>query len=242
MAGIKLVHVPYPGSAQAMTDVVPAASNCGSRRCRRCRSRSRRQAQGHRGDHGATRQHRARRADHGGSRPARLRPRPVVRPAGAGRHAAADRRQARARSPTTRSRSPDLIEPLRKIGIDTIGGTPEDFARYIDAEVKKATEVANAANSGNDSSGSCALNPRPGSTVICPARRDHRQQQIGLLVAAGMDRVGRRNCSRRDSACSRALPTPSRGWTSSRMRWPFLNTIEVGQISTSTCTISPGVR
>ena len=40
----------------------------------------------------------------------------------------------------------DLIEPMRKIGIDTIGGTPEQFARYIDAEVKKATEVAIAAN------------------------------------------------------------------------------------------------
>ena len=42
--------------------------------------------------------------------------------------------------------SSDLIEPLRKIGIDTVGGSPEDFARYIQGEVKKATEVAIAAD------------------------------------------------------------------------------------------------
>jgi N-methylhydantoinase A/oxoprolinase/acetone carboxylase beta subunit len=39
----------------------------------------------------------------------------------------------------------DVAGPLRKIGIDPVGGTSEDFARYIDAEVKKATEVAIAA-------------------------------------------------------------------------------------------------
>jgi hypothetical protein len=38
-----------------------------------------------------------------------------------------------------------VIEPLHKIGIDTVGGSPEDFQRYIAAEVKKATEVAIAA-------------------------------------------------------------------------------------------------
>jgi tripartite-type tricarboxylate transporter receptor subunit TctC len=43
-------------------------------------------------------------------------------------------------------KTPDLIEPLRKIGINTVGGTPEEFSRYIDAEVKKATEVAIAAD------------------------------------------------------------------------------------------------
>ena len=43
-------------------------------------------------------------------------------------------------------KSNDVIEPLRKIGIEPVGGSPEDFARYIDAEVKKATDVAVAAN------------------------------------------------------------------------------------------------
>jgi tripartite-type tricarboxylate transporter receptor subunit TctC len=36
----------------------------------------------------------------------------------------------------------DVIAPLRLVGIEPVGGSPEDFARYIDAEVKKATEVA----------------------------------------------------------------------------------------------------
>jgi tripartite-type tricarboxylate transporter receptor subunit TctC len=43
-------------------------------------------------------------------------------------------------------KTPDLIAPLRKIGVETVGGTPGDFARYIDAEVKKSTAVAIAAN------------------------------------------------------------------------------------------------
>ena len=40
----------------------------------------------------------------------------------------------------------DVGGALRRIGIDPVGGSPQDFARYIDAEVKKATEVAVAAN------------------------------------------------------------------------------------------------
>lgn len=43
-------------------------------------------------------------------------------------------------------KSPDLIEPLRKIGIEPVGGSPQDFARFLAVEVKKATEVATAAN------------------------------------------------------------------------------------------------
>jgi tripartite-type tricarboxylate transporter receptor subunit TctC len=43
-------------------------------------------------------------------------------------------------------KAPDLVLSLRKIGVDTVGGTPEEFTRYIDAEVKKATEVAIAAD------------------------------------------------------------------------------------------------
>jgi tripartite-type tricarboxylate transporter receptor subunit TctC len=37
----------------------------------------------------------------------------------------------------------DVGGAMRRIGIDPVGGTPEDFARYIDLEVQKATEVAN---------------------------------------------------------------------------------------------------
>jgi tripartite-type tricarboxylate transporter receptor subunit TctC len=43
-------------------------------------------------------------------------------------------------------KTPDLIEPLRKVGVDTVGGTPDEFSRYIGTEVKKATDVAIAAD------------------------------------------------------------------------------------------------
>ena len=43
-------------------------------------------------------------------------------------------------------KSPDVVEPLHKIGMEIIGGTSAEFARYIDAEVTKATDVATAAN------------------------------------------------------------------------------------------------
>jgi tripartite-type tricarboxylate transporter receptor subunit TctC len=43
-------------------------------------------------------------------------------------------------------KSPDVVEPLHKIGMEIIGGSADDFSRYIEAEVKKSTEVAIAAN------------------------------------------------------------------------------------------------
>ena len=43
-------------------------------------------------------------------------------------------------------KSSDVVEPLHKIGMEIVGGTSKDFARYIDGEVKKATDVATAAN------------------------------------------------------------------------------------------------
>jgi tripartite-type tricarboxylate transporter receptor subunit TctC len=43
-------------------------------------------------------------------------------------------------------KSPDVVEPLHKIGMEIIGGSSDDFAHYIEAEVKKSTEVAIAAN------------------------------------------------------------------------------------------------
>jgi tripartite-type tricarboxylate transporter receptor subunit TctC len=43
-------------------------------------------------------------------------------------------------------RTPELAEPLHKIGMEIVGGTPEEFSRSIGVEVKKATDVATAAN------------------------------------------------------------------------------------------------
>ena len=146
MAGIKLVHVPYPGSAQALTDVLtgrvqmwfaPAAAVV---------------QQIEKGELIAIAVTTAQRASIAPNVPTMAEaglpgydlglwfgllapagtPKPIV--------------DKLARIANDALKSNDLIEPLRKIGVDTVGGSPEDFARYIQDEVKKATEVAIAAN------------------------------------------------------------------------------------------------
>jgi tripartite-type tricarboxylate transporter receptor subunit TctC len=146
MAGIKLVHVPYPGSAQALTDVVtgriqlwfaPASAVV---------------QQIQKGELKAIAVTTAQRASimpdvptmaeaglpgydlglwFGLLAPAGT-PKPII--------------DKLARTANDALKSNDVIEPLRKIGIEPVGGTSEDFVRYIEAEVKKSTEVATAAN------------------------------------------------------------------------------------------------
>jgi tripartite-type tricarboxylate transporter receptor subunit TctC len=50
---------------------------------------------------------------------------------------------ARATNEALKSR--DVTEPLQKQGIDILGGTPEEFAAYIQSEIAKWTRVAAAA-------------------------------------------------------------------------------------------------
>ena len=146
MAGIKLVHVPYPGSAQALTDVMtgriqlwfaPASAVI------------QQVAEGKLKALAVTTAQRASIAPDvptmseaglpgydiglwfGLLAPAGT-PKPVI--------------ERLAQLANDALKSPEVAEPLRKIGMDIVGGSPEDFARYIDAEVKKATEVAAAAN------------------------------------------------------------------------------------------------
>ena len=145
-AGIKLVHVPYPGSAQALTDVVtgrvqlwiaPASAVI------------QQVAEGKLKAIAVTTAQRATIAPDvptmaeaglpgydlglwfGLIAPAGT-PAPIV-----------DKLNKLANDAL---KSPDVVEPLHKIGMEIIGGTPQEFARYIDAEVKKATDVATAAN------------------------------------------------------------------------------------------------
>ena len=42
-------------------------------------------------------------------------------------------------------KSPEVLATLQKQGIEPMGGTPEDYARYTESETKKWTEVAKAA-------------------------------------------------------------------------------------------------
>jgi tripartite-type tricarboxylate transporter receptor subunit TctC len=146
MAGIKLVHVPYPGSAQALTDVVsgriqlwfaPASAVI---------------QQVEKGELVAIAVTTAQRASIAPNVPTMAEaglpgydlglwfgllapantPKPIIDKLA---HIANDA-----------LKSNDVAGPLHKIGVDTVGGSPEDFARYIKEEVKKATDVAIAAN------------------------------------------------------------------------------------------------
>jgi tripartite-type tricarboxylate transporter receptor subunit TctC len=42
-------------------------------------------------------------------------------------------------------KNPDVVKPLRTAGLDIKGGTPEEFAAYIAKETKKYTDVVAAA-------------------------------------------------------------------------------------------------
>jgi tripartite-type tricarboxylate transporter receptor subunit TctC len=42
-------------------------------------------------------------------------------------------------------RAPEVLAPLRLQGIDPVGGSPDEFARYIESEIKRWAEVATAA-------------------------------------------------------------------------------------------------
>jgi tripartite-type tricarboxylate transporter receptor subunit TctC len=145
-AGIKLVHVPYPGSAQALTDVVtgrvqlwiaPASAVVQE------------VADGKLKAIAVTTAQRASIAPDvptiaesglpgydlglwfGLLAPAGT-PAPIVEKLNSIANAAL--------------KSPDVVEPLHKIGMEIIGGSPDEFASYIAAEVKKSTDVAIAVN------------------------------------------------------------------------------------------------
>ncbi len=146
MAGIKLVHVPYPGSAQALTDVMtgriqlwfaPASAVVQQIRDGKLKAIAVTTAQ---------------RASIAPDVPTMAETGlpgydlglwfGLLAPAGTPKPTI----DKLAHVANEALKSNDVIEPLRKIGIEPVGGSPEDFARYIDAEVKKATDVAVAAN------------------------------------------------------------------------------------------------
>jgi tripartite-type tricarboxylate transporter receptor subunit TctC len=146
MAGIKLVHVPYPGSAQAVTDVVsgrvglwitPASAAAPQVEAGKVTAIAVTTAQ-----RSSIAPNVPTVAESGlpgydlglwfGLLAPAGTPKPIV-----------DRLTQLTNDAL---KTPDLVEPLRKIGMDIVGGTPEEFSSYLGAEVKKATDVAIAAN------------------------------------------------------------------------------------------------
>ena len=145
MAGIKLVHVPYPGSAQAITDVltgrIPLLFAPASAVIQHVEK----------GNLKALASTQLKRA---GIAPAV----PTMSEAGltgydiglwfgllapAGTPREIIERLARATNEALAA--PDVIASLRAQGLDPLGGSPQDFARYIDSEIKKGAELAQAA-------------------------------------------------------------------------------------------------
>ena len=63
------------------------------------------------------------------------------RRAGAGRHAAGDRRQAQRGDQRDACSSPEMKEGMAKLGIDAKIGSPQDFARFIAEETPRWTDI-----------------------------------------------------------------------------------------------------
>jgi tripartite-type tricarboxylate transporter receptor subunit TctC len=146
MAGIKLTHVPYPGSAQSITDVltgrIPLLFVPASPAMQHVRS----------GALKAIAVTQARRASIAPEVPTIAEAGlpgydiglwfALVAPAGTPKEAI----DKLARAANDALKSPDVIEALNKVGVDAAPpGTPEELARFIESEIRKGAEVAKAA-------------------------------------------------------------------------------------------------
>jgi tripartite-type tricarboxylate transporter receptor subunit TctC len=145
MAGVKLVHVPYPGSAQSITDVltgriplvfVPASAAM---------------QYVEKGDLKALASTGPKRASIAPNVPTMAESGlpgfdlglwfGLMAPAGTPREVI----DKLALATNDALASPDVAAVLRTQGQDPIGGSPDDFARYIDSEIKKGKALAEAA-------------------------------------------------------------------------------------------------
>jgi tripartite-type tricarboxylate transporter receptor subunit TctC len=145
MAGVKLVHVPYPGSAQSITDVltgriplvfVPASAAI---------------QHVEKGDLKALATTSLQRASIAPNVPTMAEAGlpgfdlglwfGLLAPAGTPREVIDKLAQATNEALAV----PEIVAALRARGQDPLGGSPSDFARYIDSEIKKGKELAEAA-------------------------------------------------------------------------------------------------
>jgi tripartite-type tricarboxylate transporter receptor subunit TctC len=146
MAGIKLTHVPYPGSAQSITDVltgrIPLLFVPASPAMQHVRS----------GTLKAIAVTQAKRASIAPNVPTIAEAGlpgydiglwfALVAPAGTPKDAI----DKIARATNEALKAPDVVDALTKAGLDVAAaGTPDDLARFIASEIKKGAEVAKAA-------------------------------------------------------------------------------------------------
>ena len=146
MAGIDLQHIPFKGTGPAMTEVLSGRiaalfSNMLTGKplieAGKLRALAVSGPQAGGGDAGRADRRRGRRAGLFGAA--------MVRPAGARRHAATDRRQAAGRRGGDAA-PPDVRERLAQDGAEPVGGTSAEFAALIKADLDKWSTIAKAAN------------------------------------------------------------------------------------------------
>jgi tripartite-type tricarboxylate transporter receptor subunit TctC len=145
MAGVKLVHVPYPGSAQALTDVmagrIPLLFAPASAVIQHVE----------RGELKAIASTQLQRASIAPNVPTMAEAGlpgydlglwfGLLAPAGTPREVI----DKLARAANDALQSSDVTSPLRAQGMDPIGGSPEDFAGYIAREIEKGAEIVKTA-------------------------------------------------------------------------------------------------
>jgi tripartite-type tricarboxylate transporter receptor subunit TctC len=145
MAGVKLVHVPYPGSAQALTDVmagrIPLLFAPASAVIQHVE----------RGELKAIASTQLQRASIAPNVPTMAEAGlpgydlglwfGLLAPAGTPREVI----DKLARAANEALQSSDVTAPLRAQGMDPIGGSPEDFAGYIAREIEKGAEIVKTA-------------------------------------------------------------------------------------------------
>jgi tripartite-type tricarboxylate transporter receptor subunit TctC len=145
MAGVKLVHVPYPGSAQALTDVmagrIPLLFAPASAVIQHVE----------RGELKAIASTQLQRASIAPNVPTMAEAGlpgydlglwfGLLAPAGTPREVI----DKIARAANEALQSSDVTSPLRAQGMDPIGGSPEDFAAYIVREIEKGAEIVKTA-------------------------------------------------------------------------------------------------
>ena len=146
VAGIKLMQVPYPGSAQGMTDVLagrvplmfgPASTVWANVKAGKLKVIAVTQPQ-----RAAMAPEVPTMAESGAPGYAAGIWMGLLAPAGTPR----DVVEKLSRAANEALRSNEVLTPLKSQGVDPLGGSPDDFARFIDGELKKWASVVATAN------------------------------------------------------------------------------------------------
>ena len=140
MAGTNMIHVPYKGSAPAVTDLLGGHVQVLRQRAERGHAGEGGQAERARDHQPGARPVAAGHADRRRGRRAGLRGRRLVRLRGAGRHPADVLAKLNAELNKILA-MPDVKQKFADQGVDPVGSTREHFAEHIAAQIEKWGKV-----------------------------------------------------------------------------------------------------